>query len=602
MTAPTASPVPTAPPDVATWPTLVRLTRRFAPVRGWAVGVLAILILRTALELVGAPLMGRAIDALKPAAGQGSGLPDAFVTWLWALAVVLVLRNLVTFLATVTTQSLGQELENRFRSELFAKVARLHFRYHDANRSGATIARSLRDMEKAKHFFREVGFGYVELTLVAVGIVAFTFAEHWSYGVVMALAVGGACGMSVRTGAEIARRDRAVSDHYDGVSTVLQENVAGARVVRAFGREPEEVEKFGGRLGDFTGAWRGVARFWTTRMPGIHSLYNLAIPAVLLVGVARVRQGAGSVGEVASVLFFVSLMRNRMRLLTRLVISGQEAVASASRVFEVLDHEEEVRPPAEPRTLPPRGGEVVLDDVWFGHRGDLHVLCGLSLRVPAGASLGIIGPTGSGKSTLVSLLPRYYDPDRGRVLLDGIDVRELDPLALRRAVGLVFQEPFLFSATVRENLRYGRPDATDAEIEDAARLAAAHDFVAALPKGYDTLVGERGVSLSGGQRQRLTIARALVMDPRVLVFDDATASVDAVTEKTLFEGIRAAARGRTALVVSQRVTSVRWCDRIAVVEAGRVTAEGSHAELLGRSRVYREIAEHQSLVRAGGAS
>jgi ABC-type multidrug transport system fused ATPase/permease subunit len=223
------------------------------------------------------------------------------------------------------------------------------------------------------------------------------------------------------------------------------------------------------------------------------------------------------------------------------------------------------------------------------------VLRGVSLDVPAGHSLGILGPTGAGKSSLVHLLPRFYEPDQGRLLLDGIDLRDLDVTELRAAVGLVFQESFLFSGTVHDNVAYGRPTVDRAEVERCTRLAAAHVFVSALAQGYDTIVGERGVSLSGGQRQRLAIARALAMDPRVLVFDAATASVDALTEKRLFHGIRAAARGRTTLVISQRVTSVKWCDRIAVLEDGVVTALGTHTQLLAKSELYREIHTHQQL-------
>ncbi len=564
--------------------------------------MLVVLLVRTAFEIAGPPLMGRALNSLETSAGLGGAFPDGFVRLVWLLAGVLVGRNLATFAAFYVTQSLGQELENRFRTDLFAKVTRLHFRYHDKNRSGKTIARSLRDMEKAKRFFREVAFGYIEIALIAVGVIAVSFAEHWSYGVVMLVSVGTALATTLHIGGEIARRDRVVSDRYDDVTTVLQENVAGARVVRAFGRENEESDKFGGRLGLFTEGWQSICRYWTGIMPAVHSLYNLAIPATLVVGVYRLGQGLGSIGEVAAVLLFVGLLKNRVRILTRLVIMGQEAVASAARVFEVLDHEEEIQAPATPQPLGKGAGELVLENVHFGHRGDISVLRGLSLHVPAGSSLGIIGPTGAGKSTLVSLLPRYYDPDQGSILLDGVDVRELDPAVLRREVGLVFQESFLFSDSIEGNLRYGRPTATRAEVEQAARQAAAHDFITKLDKGYETMVGERGVSLSGGQRQRLTIARALVMNPRVLVFDDATAAVDAVTEKRLFEGIRAAAKGRTALVVSQRVTSVRWCDRIAVIEEGRISAIGTHEELIEKSPLYREIASHQALVRAGGGA
>jgi ATP-binding cassette subfamily B protein len=281
----------------------------------------------------------------------------------------------------------------------------------------------------------------------------------------------------------------------------------------------------------------------------------------------------------------------------RLLIVGQQAVASASRVFEVLDDGDIMPEPKALRRLPAKGGHLEICGVAFAHEGGAPVLQDVNLDLQAGASFGLLGPTGSGKSSLVQLLPRFYEPTHGEIRLDGIDIRNLDVHELRREVGVVFQEPFLFSGTVRENLAYGRPDANDATIERCARLAVAHEFIETLPKGYDTIIGERGVSLSGGQRQRLTIARALVMEPRLLVFDDATASVDAVTEKRLFDGIRAAARGRTTLVISQRVTSVRWCDRIGVLEDGRISAIGTHDELLEKSALYREIHNHQRLAR-----
>jgi ATP-binding cassette subfamily B multidrug efflux pump len=591
-------------PDVRSGRTLGKLVRRFAPVRYGAAGALFLYVVRIVCDLSVSWLIGASVGMLAHSWKKGGALPPEFVETTWLLAAAMFSRIALMYFGTLAAAAVAQRIENALRSELFAKVTNLRFTYHDENRSGKTIARSLRDMEKAKIFFREVAFGYVDAILLIVGVLAVTFATHWTYGVAIAAVVLVAFSLTLHVGTRIARMDRVVSDDYDRVSTNLQENIAGARVIRAFGREPEESAKFGGSLDVFTGSWKAEARFWTGLMPWIGSIYPLAYPLVLTIGAWRVGHGLAGVGEIASVIFCTRLVTYRLRPLTRLVIAGQEAVASATRVFEVLEHGDVIARNDAPARLPEaatdgaKTGDLVLEDVRFSHPKRPSVLRGVTLHVPAGSSLGILGPTGSGKTSLVQLLPRFYDPDAGRILLDGVDVRDLDVRELRRAVGLVFQEPFLFSATVADNIAYGAPGIARERIEACARLAAAHEFIVGLPKGYDTVIGERGVSLSGGQRQRLTIARALAMDPRVLIFDDATASVDAVTEKELFQGIRAAAKGRTTLVISQRVTSIRWCDRVAVLEQGRITAVGTHEELLAASSLYRDVLRHQQLTGA----
>lgn len=597
--APSIAAAPAPAPGLRSLAVSRRLLGRFAPYRLRTAAILGLHLVRVGLELASPLLLGTTIGSLDGFEGSHGALPARFTTLVALYGLTVVLRSAAQYVAALATTSLAQDVENGLRSDLFAKVMRLRFRWHDENRSGKTIARSLRDMEKAKGFYREVAFGYVEMAIVAVGVVVLSFALHWTYGALALVLLWGPLLVTAWSARRIALMDKGISDEYDRVTTALQENVAGARVVRAFGREPEEVEKFGGRLGVFTSAWKVLVRFWTTLMPILHHTSYLVSPAAILVGSWRYAAdpGPARLGEVVAVLLYLRTARDRLRPLTRLVLVGQEAVASAVRVFEVLDRDDDTPTPAAPRALPARGGELAFEDVSFAYPNGRKVLDGLSLRVPAGTSLGVLGRTGSGKTSLVHLVPRFYDPTTGAVRIDGIDVRELRPLDLASAVGLVFQEPFLFSATVADNVAYGRPGATREEIVAACRLAAAHEFVESLPKGYDTVIGERGVSLSGGQRQRLTIARALVMAPRILIFDDATASVDALTEKELFQGIRAAAAGRTTIVISQRVTSIRWCDRVAVLDEGRVAAVGTHEECLRASALYREVFEHQALDR-----
>lgn len=582
-------------PRIANLRVLWRLVARYRARWLAVAGGLTLMLAWAAFELAIPLVVGHLVVSLEPWYGTGGALPPVFVTALWWLGAAFAVKLVLHYSADLSLGVIGQRMENALRHDLFTHVLRLRFTYHDENRSGATIARSLRDMERARHFYREVAFGYTEILLLATGATVMAFVLHPVYGAIVAVGLGSAFTGIALVARRITALDRVADDHYDAVTTTLQENVAGARVVRAFGRERHETAKFGGRLDRYTGAWGRTERFWTGVLPILSNLLEFAAPAVLLACAWRVAAGAGDLAEATSALLYLRLLRHRMRPLNRLVIMGQTAVASASRVFEVLDHTDLLPAPREPKPLPPTGGELKLVDVWFGHAGRPPVLRGVNLHVPAGGSLGIIGATGSGKSSLVQLLPRFYDVDRGCILLDGVDVRDCDPAELRRAVGIVFQEPFLFSATVAENIAYGRPEVSRPAIERCAHLACADEFVAHLPSGYDTIVGERGVSLSGGQRQRATIARALACDPRVLIFDDATASVDAITERALFDGIRAAAAGRTTLVISQRVTSVRWCDRIAVLDRGEVTDVGTHASLIDSSPIYREIWEHQRL-------
>jgi ATP-binding cassette subfamily B protein len=304
-----------------------------------------------------------------------------------------------------------------------------------------------------------------------------------------------------------------------------------------------------------------------------------------------------SVGSFVRFNLYLAMLVLPLRALGMWIGQAQRATASGERIFQVLDEPEEIGDEPDARELQAGPGRVTFDGVTFGYDPDRPVLDAIDLELDAGRVVALIGHTGSGKTTLASLIPRFYDVQAGSVSIDGVDVRKVTLASLRGEIGVIAQDPFLFSATVRENIAFGRPEATDEEIERAARLAQAHDFVEALPDGYDTVIGERGITLSGGQRQRVAIARALVVDPRILILDDATASVDASTEARIRDGLREAMRGRTTIIIAHRLSTIALADEVIVLQDGRVAARGTHDELVGTNSVYREIYEHGLLER-----
>jgi ATP-binding cassette subfamily B protein len=318
----------------------------------------------------------------------------------------------------------------------------------------------------------------------------------------------------------------------------------------------------------------------------------LAQAAVLLVGARMVASHTLAVGSFFAFNFYLAMVVTPLRSLGMWIGQSQRATASGERIFQVLDEPEEVANRPAATALPSGDGEIQFDDVTFSYLEGRPVLEHLDMTVNAGRTLALIGHTGSGKTTLASLVPRFYDVDSGRVLVDGVDVRDVTLASLRREIGVIPQDPFLFSTSVRENIAFGRPAMTDDEVERVSRLAQAHEFVERLPQGYETVIGERGITLSGGQRQRVAIARALALDPRILILDDATASVDATTEAQIRAGLREVMRGRTTLIIAHRLSTIALADEIVVLDDGRIAARGTHDELLETSPVYREIYEH----------
>jgi ATP-binding cassette subfamily B protein len=386
-----------------------------------------------------------------------------------------------------------------------------------------------------------------------------------------------------------------VQEKLDRLNQVLQENLAGVRVVKAFVRGHYEIERFERANRDLLEQTLTVARLLSVVIPTMFFLVNLSIVAVVWFGGVSTIQGDFTVGQLVASVNYMLYALFPMMMLGMMVMPLSSASASAGRIWEVLDSEPDVRRPDDETPLKEIQGRVTFEDVSFSYDGQQgeSVLSGIDLSAEPGQTVALLGATGSGKSTLVHLIPRFYDVDEGRVTLDGVDVREIPLHQLRTHVGVALQEPVLFTGTIRDNVRYGRPDASQQEVEAAAKAAQAHDFITAFPDGYETEVGQRGVNLSGGQKQRIAIARALLVRPEVLILDASTSNVDVQTEIRIERALEQLMEHATTFVIAQRISSVLTADKIIVLDRGRIAAEGTHEELMASSEIYQEIYRSQ---------
>ena len=474
----------------------------------------------------------------------------------------------------------------RVRDALFAHALRLDAAYHDRVGPGELLSRASSDSQHIARMMDAIGhtIGYA-LTVVAVAVVMLLL--DWKLAIVVLIPVPfislGAWLYSRR----YERGTRALQESWAEASTLVEETVSGIRVVKGLGAGDALSARFHGRSREIMDRALHLARLDALFIPLLEMLPLLGIAAVLWLGGRRVGHGL-TIGSFVAFNAYVVMLVWPMRVLGQRVTTVQKALAASGRITEVLEAEPQLEEPRHPHELA-ANGDVRLESVRFGHEGDRYVLDGLDLHVAPGESLALVGATGSGKSTIAGLLARLYDPEEGRVLLDGHDLRDLRLADVRRAVALVFEETFLFSESVRENIRVGRPEANDDDVRRAAELAGASTFIDDLPKGYETILGERGFSLSGGQRQRIAIARAILADPAVLVLDDATSAVDATKEHEIRAALAEVMRGRTTLVIAHRPATIALADRVAVLEGGRIVEEGTHAELLALSARYRAL-------------
>jgi ABC-type multidrug transport system fused ATPase/permease subunit len=485
--------------------------------------------------------------------------------------------------------SLGVEFD--LRNRVYGHLQELELGFFDEQQTGQLMSRSTVDLQSVRFF---LGYG-----LIFIGQSALTILI--AAGVMLGVNPGLAALTLAPTPFVIwiafvyGRKNRPASQEVQQriaeLTAEAEENVAGVRVVKAFAQEARQLARFRGavkRVFDQSMVSTRLSAFYS---PLIAFLPNLGLAALLFFGGRQAIHGSITIGEFVAFYGYVIMLLGPMRMLGIALGLAQRAVASGARVFEILDREPRLTSAPDARPLPDGGGLVELRDVSFRYGDGRWILRDIDLTVQPGRTVALVGATGSGKSTLVMLLPRLYDVTEGQLLIDHADVRDVEVGSLRRQVAFVSDDPFLFSASVRDNIAYARPDASEEEVRDAARRAGADGFIEALPKGYETRIGERGYTLSGGQRQRIAIARALLKDPRILILDDATSSVDATTESRITRALGEAAEGRTTFIIAHRLSTIALADEIVVLEEGRIVAHGSHEELLEESDLYREIAE-----------
>jgi ABC-type multidrug transport system fused ATPase/permease subunit len=492
-------------------------------------------------------------------------------------------------------QALGVEYD--LRDAVYAKLLRLSFGFYDRHQTGQLMSRATVDLQAVRFF---LGYGLIfffQHVLTIFGVTIALFVVDWR----LALAALAITPFIVVLAYRYSRVShpvlRDVQQKMADVATVAEENIVGVHVVKSFAQERNESAKFADRSEQVFRRSIQANRQRALYVPLLAFLPLVSQAAVLLLGGRMVARGELDLSAFFAFNVLVVMLVMPLRMLGMWIGQAQRATASGERIFEVIDEPEEVRDRPGAVELPPGDGRVRFEDVSFGYAEERPVLEGVDLDLEPGRTLALIGHTGSGKTTLAALLPRFYDVSSGRVSIDGADVRDVRLTSLRREIGIVAQDPFLFSASVHENIAFGAPDASDADVEHAARLAQAHEFIAELPQGYDTVIGERGITLSGGQRQRIAIARALILNPRILILDDATASVDATTEARIRLGLREAMKGRTTLIVAHRLSTIALADELVVLDGGRIVGRGTHEELLASHSIYREIHEHGLLER-----
>lgn len=562
--------------------------------------VLSILCLAaaTGLGLVYPMLLRKLIDDVIWPGNYGE------VVWLAATAVsVVAVKAFLQFLHGFFGGRLGNYLAYRLRNACYEKLQFLSFRYYDTAKTGDLMSRLTGDLEAIRNF---VGFGFAQLLNLILMVTfgsAVMLSIHWQLTLITMITIPFLAGVALKFESKIHPAFQEMRLALSSLTTAVQENVTGVRTVKSFAREPHEVEKFSLRNERYKDNQIFAATLWSRFFPVMELLASISVAVLLSVGGTLVIKGSMSLGDLVAFFSLIWFIIGPMWGLGFHINNYTQSKASGERVLEILNQPIDVKDKEQAVELDPDQvrGDVRFDRVTFAYGNKMPAVVDIDFHAPPGSVIGFLGGTGSGKSTIIQLLMRAYDVNKGCILLDGQDIRELSVRSLRSQIATVFQETFLFSSSIKNNIAYGMTDVTMEEIIRTAQLAKAHDFIMELPDGYDTVVGERGLGLSGGQKQRIAIARALLKNPKILILDDATSAVDMETEQEIQSGFKEVMRGRTTFIIAHRISSLRHADEILVLNEGRVIQRGKHEELIKIPGPYQDVYRIQYADHLAGA-
>lgn len=547
------------------------------------IGTLATIIFGAMLNIVSPIIAGRVIDV--------TIVKALSELWLYATAIIVLTLSSggMSFLHEYLSEALAQRIVYRIRISIYRHLQDLSYSFYDRVDSGQIITRVTRDTE---NIGRLLGFALPNIIgSVATLVIVVTILLTTNFRLVLiALAIVPLIAVvSLSFNRFVRPLFERIWIETSGMSAMIQETVSGFKALKTLGAEEEMFKRFEKKNREIYDIGMRSVFLSSLTWPSLGLIIGIGSAAVYWYGGFQVIGGEISLGQLVTFTMYLGMLVWPIMLIGFVLSRYAEAMVSARRIFEVLDTEPEVKEKPGAIELKNVRGEVFFKDVVFGYDKDKPILRGMSFKVKPGEKVALVGATGSGKSTVIKLIPRFYDPQEGCILIDGVDIRDVKISSLRKHIGIVHQDVFLFPTTIRENIAYGKPNATQDEIERAAKAARIHDFIMSLPKGYDTVVGERGVTLSGGQRQRLAIARALLVNPSILILDDSTSSVDAETEKEIYESLKELVKNKTVFIVTQRLSTLKLSERIIVIEDGKVVEDGAHEELMRKGGVYARL-------------